>query len=208
MKGRSQVTAKPSSLVAMVHIKEELEDDDEKPSASTDAGESLPANPKQVHHLKKNNSIFAGKEKRLLCLHPLDAEFKDRCDLLSRVFCPLEHGNEGSSGTQLVKTKAVPRTNAQLAKAKQFGQPGGLNVGDIFKNRVELHESSIHRGHQHGIFGDEGVGAYSVVVSNGYDDNEDQGSSFLFTGEGGLVRPKKGQQPTSRTGSPLLPSSP
>lgn len=182
-------------------------EEDEEPVVTVEEGEGLPAKMQEVHHKREGSSICAGKEEMLLCTHQLNEEFKDHCDLLSRVFRPLEHGNGSSGGTQLVNNKALLTSNVELARAKQTGQLVGSNVGDVFKNRVDLHESLVHRGHQHGIFGDEGVGAYSVVLSNGYDDNEDQGTSFLFTGEGGLVRPKKGKQPTSRTGCPLsLPS--
>lgn len=208
MKGKSPGAAKHSNLETMVQIKDEVDSDDVKPSASTDAGGNLLAKPKQIYKLKQGRSILAGNEKKLLCAHPLDEEFKDPHDLVSRVFRLHENGNGSLSGTQLATNKALPKSNVQLENAKQFGQLVGSNVGDVFKNRIELHESSIHRGHQHGIFGNEGAGAYSVVLSNGYDDNEDQGTSFLFTGEGGLVRHKQGKQPSSRTGSPLLLCSP
>lgn len=69
------------------------------------------------------------------------------------------------------------------------------NRSELFMSRIKLHESLIHRGYQHGIFGDEGVGTYSVVLSNRYEDNDDQGISVLFTMKAALIAAEKASRP-------------
>lgn len=43
----------------------------------------------------------------------------------------------------------------------------------------------MHRPHVAGIHGRENEGAYSIVLSGGYEDDEDNGDSFTYTGSGG-----------------------
>lgn len=46
-------------------------------------------------------------------------------------------------------------------------------------------EAGVHRPHVAGIHGRENEGAYSIVLSGGYEDDEDNGDSFTYTGSGG-----------------------
>jgi putative restriction endonuclease len=60
-------------------------------------------------------------------------------------------------------------------------------VGDTYPDRIALAASGLHRNRQGGIQGgtDTGVGAESIVLSGGYEDDEDHGSFILYTGHGG-----------------------
>jgi len=66
------------------------------------------------------------------------------------------------------------------------GKVTGVAVGTYFKNRNESHHADIHRHTQAGIagYGPDGI-AESIVVSGGYEDDEDYGDLILYTGEGG-----------------------
>ena len=74
-----------------------------------------------------------------------------------------------------------------------FGHIDGVSVGDIFPNRRALHESGVHRPIQAGISGREKEGAESIVVSGGYEDDEDFGHVIIYTGAGGR-NPDSGKQ--------------
>ncbi|KAJ8091172.1 hypothetical protein PM082_004148 [Marasmius tenuissimus] len=58
-------------------------------------------------------------------------------------------------------------------------------IGTIFNNRATLHKYMIHGPLQAGIHGNSQDGTYSVVISGGYEDDEDHGDWFWYTGEGG-----------------------
>lgn len=66
-----------------------------------------------------------------------------------------------------------------------FGEIEGVKEGDEFRNRRELHEKNIHKPIQAGISGSEREGADSIVVSGGYEDDEDFGDIIIYTGHGG-----------------------
>ena len=63
-----------------------------------------------------------------------------------------------------------------------------MNHYDSFYNQSELiqgSESGVHRPPVAGIHGREKEGAYSIVLSGGYEDDIDNGDSFYYTGSGG-----------------------
>ncbi len=66
-----------------------------------------------------------------------------------------------------------------------FGAVPGIEVGRIFINRQALAKAKVHRQTQAGICGTEELGAESIVVSGGYEDDEDHGDVIVYTGQGG-----------------------
>ena len=54
-----------------------------------------------------------------------------------------------------------------------------------FNPSVQVSESGVHRPHVAGIHGREDEGAYSIVLSGGYDDDVDNGEEFTYSGSGG-----------------------
>jgi|694.fasta_scaffold08870_2 putative restriction endonuclease len=77
-----------------------------------------------------------------------------------------------------------------LGASKESG-PGGppagddVAVGTTFLNRKLLSASGLHRPVIQGIAGNQATGATSVVVSGGYEDDEDFGDVIIYTGAGG-----------------------
>ncbi|NLJ36930.1 MAG: hypothetical protein GX358_11955 [candidate division WS1 bacterium] len=71
---------------------------------------------------------------------------------------------------------------------RTFGEIPGIKVGQLFANRRELHDSGVHRPLQAGICGSADRGAESVVLSGGYEDDEDLGDEIIYTGHGGQDR--------------------
>ncbi|KZT06059.1 SRA-YDG [Laetiporus sulphureus 93-53] len=77
-------------------------------------------------------------------------------------------------------------------------------------NRLACSDSAVHPGIMAGIYGSKDKGAYSVVLSGGYDDDEDEGESFVYTGCGGsdnkvrFTRVLAGNQRSTRMGPQLF----
>jgi len=67
----------------------------------------------------------------------------------------------------------------------QFGHVSGVKPGDTFPNRKALAAAGVHPPLQAGISGNAAEGADSIVVSGGYEDDEDLGDVIVYTGQGG-----------------------
>jgi len=70
-----------------------------------------------------------------------------------------------------------------------FGEIPGIKIGDVFENRTALSNAGIHRPSMAGIWGSQETGAYSIVLSGGYEDDIDQLDYILYTGQGGQDAP-------------------
>lgn len=74
-----------------------------------------------------------------------------------------------------------------------FGEIDGITAGTPFSSRADIAKADIHRSLQAGISGSAGEGSDSIVVSGGYEDDEDLGDVIIYTGEGGRD-PSTGKQ--------------
>ncbi|XP_069677651.1 E3 ubiquitin-protein ligase UHRF1-like [Periplaneta americana] len=72
-----------------------------------------------------------------------------------------------------------------LVPPNHYGPVPGIEVGTNWLYRVQVSESGVHRPPVGGIHGRESDGAYSIVLSGGYEDDVDNGDEFLYTGSGG-----------------------
>ncbi|KAJ6802585.1 E3 ubiquitin-protein ligase ORTHRUS 2-like [Iris pallida] len=61
----------------------------------------------------------------------------------------------------------------------------GVLVGDSWDDRFECRQWGAHLPHVAGIAGQSKYGSQSVALSGGYEDDEDHGEWFLYTGSGG-----------------------
>ncbi len=68
---------------------------------------------------------------------------------------------------------------------RRFGAIPGVGVGMIFASRQELSVAGVHRPTMAGISGTPDEGADSIVLSGGYEDDEDFGNLIIYTGHGG-----------------------
>ncbi len=68
---------------------------------------------------------------------------------------------------------------------RAFGAVPGVPVGATFATRAEVAAAGVHRPNQAGISGSATEGADSIVVSGGYEDDEDYGDELIYTGHGG-----------------------
>ncbi|XP_025191295.1 E3 ubiquitin-protein ligase UHRF1-like [Melanaphis sacchari] len=80
----------------------------------------------------------------------------------------------------------VGRTKkCNIVPPNHFGAIPGVEVGTTWLFRVQVSESGIHRPPVGGIHGRDNQGAFSIVLSGGYEDDVDNGDEFMYTGSGG-----------------------
>ncbi|KAK7110903.1 E3 ubiquitin-protein ligase UHRF1-like [Littorina saxatilis] len=72
-----------------------------------------------------------------------------------------------------------------IVPSNHHGPIPGVEVGTMWKFRVQVSEAGVHRPHVAGIHGREEDGAFSIVLSGGYEDDADNGDEFYYTGSGG-----------------------
>jgi putative restriction endonuclease len=65
-----------------------------------------------------------------------------------------------------------------------FGHIPGYSEGSRFASRAELAKAGVHRHIQAGIAGTAKEGADSIVLSGGYEDDQDFGDELVYTGYG------------------------
>jgi putative restriction endonuclease len=66
-----------------------------------------------------------------------------------------------------------------------FGHIQGVPKGKIFPSRAALREAGVHSQNMAGISGSQPEGADAIVISGGYEDDEDNDSEVIYTGQGG-----------------------
>lgn len=107
---------------------------------------------------------------------------------------------EGGQACKRIDCKAanlLKAKNKYINTGKIVGPVPGVEVGDEFQFRVELHIIGLHRPMQGGIdFVREGgkVLATSIVASGGYADDLDYSDVLIYTGQGGNVM-NSGKEP-------------
>ena len=74
-----------------------------------------------------------------------------------------------------------------------FGDIQGIEEGHQFNNRKEMMPSSFHRVWTKGIDGNPVDGASAIVLSGGYEDDQDLGDVIIYTGAGGNDQNSKRQ---------------
>jgi len=72
-----------------------------------------------------------------------------------------------------------------------FGNIRGTKPGDMFSDRKSLAKAGVHPPLVAGISGSQSEGADSIVLSGGYEDDEDFGDVIIYTGAGGQDKSKK-----------------
>src|SRR5262245_57814287 len=74
-----------------------------------------------------------------------------------------------------------------------IGDIPSVYPGSLFPDRRALYQAGLHRQMQAGIVGRGSEGAESIVLNEGYEDDEDFGDEIVYTGEGGRD-PNTGRQ--------------
>lgn len=66
-----------------------------------------------------------------------------------------------------------------------FGHIPNVPVGSTFNLYKDMNQAGVHRSTMGGIAGSGKVGADSIVISGGYEDDKDMGDVIIYTGQGG-----------------------
>jgi predicted restriction endonuclease len=66
-----------------------------------------------------------------------------------------------------------------------FDIPEGIEEGQLFADRKALIRAGLHRSTMHGIDGNGNEGVSAIVLSGGYEDDQDLGDEIIYTGHGG-----------------------
>ncbi|KAJ7484719.1 PUA-like domain-containing protein [Mycena latifolia] len=75
------------------------------------------------------------------------------------------------------------------------GDISGVPVGMLFADRSDLYDAGVHGIKEAGIFGTkDDDGAFSIVLNEGYEDDDDRGNVIIYTGEG-KGKPAAGKAP-------------
>ena len=84
-----------------------------------------------------------------------------------------------------------------MATNRVFGEIDGVLEGKSFESYQALNDAKVHLPRQAGISGSQDEGADSIVVSGGYEDDQDFGDEIIYTGHGG--RDESGRQIADQT---------
>jgi len=68
---------------------------------------------------------------------------------------------------------------------RSFGEIAGIQEGDLFQTYKDMNRVRIHTPTNAGISGSQNEGAESIVISGGYEDDQDFGDEIVYTGSGG-----------------------
>ena len=92
---------------------------------------------------------------------------------------------------------------------KVYGEIPGVPIGTLFEDRAALHREGVHGPLMAGISGSSTEAADSIVLSGGYEDDQDQGDVIVYTGQGGndpVTKHQVADQPLSRGNMGLVKS--
>jgi putative restriction endonuclease len=113
--------------------------------------------------------------------------------LHGREFGPYDFS--GGLNTDCFKTLA--RCGFEVTTKIPFGEIAGIPEGTSFASFQEMNHAGIHRQRIAGIAYVANMGADSIVVSGGYEDDQDFGNEIIYTGQGG--RDDSGKQTSDQT---------
>ncbi|KAJ7200936.1 PUA-like domain-containing protein [Mycena haematopus] len=89
-----------------------------------------------------------------------------------------------SQDENLYPRRVLSDTDSNIAIDSRYGRPKLWPVGAHWETRQQCSAAGVHKPTMAGISGCNG-GAFSVVLSGGYEDGEDDGETFLYIGTGG-----------------------
>jgi len=149
-----------------------------------------------------------GTEMTLILCDECDGAYHIRClglgvDLLQsddEWFCPDCKNDDNIVGGNVKMAKKKVNSNAKwgcgfatagrtkectIVPKEHLGPVPGVEVGMSWLMRIQCSEVGVHRPPVAGIAGSEKKGCQSIVLAGGYEDDEDNGDEFTYTGSGG-----------------------
>jgi len=81
--------------------------------------------------------------------------------------------------------KGTSIVSGRTHNPKVYGHIPGIQVGKTWRSREDCSRDAVHGPLRAGIHGTAEDGAYSIVMSGGYEDDDDNGDVFIYSGQGG-----------------------
>ncbi|ONK61668.1 uncharacterized protein A4U43_C08F32340 [Asparagus officinalis] len=159
----------------------------------TDGSTSTPVKTPQKKKPKKVQKIDSGLVPSLLDPRDSVEIVLMTFDALRRRLSQLEDGKEGkNSRPDLTAANTLMTNDLRANRGKRIGSVPGVEIGDIFYFRMELCIVGLHAPSMAGIDymsaqfndGDDTV-AVSVVSAGGYENEETDTESLIYSGQGG-----------------------
>ncbi|KIJ66709.1 hypothetical protein HYDPIDRAFT_108628 [Hydnomerulius pinastri MD-312] len=97
-------------------------------------------------------------------------------------------GTADSDTMEVDRAAAKGRNDRLRQLSKTFGHIPGVNVFTSWESRLQCSNAAVHRSVMAGICGNKDEGAFSIVLSSSYADDEDGGETIIYTGVGGRKR--------------------
>jgi len=72
-----------------------------------------------------------------------------------------------------------------MGAERVFGEILGIQEGEVFQSYKDMNRVKVHTPTNAGISGSQNEGAESIVISGGYEDDQDFGDEIIYTGSGG-----------------------
>ncbi|KAL8106487.1 E3 ubiquitin-protein ligase ORTHRUS 2-like [Apium graveolens] len=167
----------------------------------------LPIPPKMASNPRINSSLVVAIRMAKMSnddtskLHPKVCQFihnQDRPDQAYTTERAIKSGKANACSGKIFVTVPPDHFGPILAENDPQRNQGVL-VGETWVDRLECRQWGAHLPHVAGISGQSYYGAQSVALSGGYEDDEDHGEWFLYTGSGG--RDLSGNKRTNKTQS-------
>ncbi|KAF9785453.1 PUA-like domain-containing protein [Thelephora terrestris] len=119
-------------------------------------------------------------------------------DKMSQMFIPKRQSLGPTSpvspheriGAEERKRAMLEDNPGEFRNESKFGPIDGIPVFKTWSTRDECARDGVHAPSTAGIWGGKD-GAYSIVMSGGYEDDHDRGETILYTGTGGFGEEKK-----------------
>ena len=172
---------------------EEVEEEEEGDSMDNDENLSQPATLSIPVPLTHPVTILVTSSPRQLTDRTKILQILKKFDALRRHFMQEQEQERGAEGSKAgrrpdIKAASLMRAKKEVSFWRGLGPVPGVNVGDCYFYRNEILVVGLHNQVQAGIawIGKKNESlCTSVVASGGYEDDEDNGDTLVYTGQGG-----------------------
>ncbi|KAH0992045.1 hypothetical protein GBA52_003528 [Prunus armeniaca] len=134
--------------------------------------------------IAKQSNGFIGEEQRAKVVHYVQIQNQNRPDKAFTTERAKKAGKANAASGRIFVT-IPPDHFGPIPAENNPEKKTGVLVGETYDGRIECRQWGVHFPMISGIAGQSKHGAQSVILSGGYEDDEDHGEWFLYTGSGG-----------------------
>ncbi|XP_008222251.1 PREDICTED: E3 ubiquitin-protein ligase ORTHRUS 2-like [Prunus mume] len=134
--------------------------------------------------IAKQSNGFIGEEQRAKVVQYVQIQNQNRPDKAFTTERAKKAGKANAASGRIFVT-IPPDHFGPIPAENNPEKKTGVLVGETYDGRIECRQWGVHFPMISGIAGQSKHGAQSVILSGGYEDDEDHGEWFLYTGSGG-----------------------